>query len=114
MAEIFISVSNGIDIDVKSGEFVINTNRDADKVRIVSSPSSVSSDGHEYASQILIKTAQPFMDELQDVISNVLDYHGVGARVQGSSIVIDDADYLSEDTIEALQVAVKGLNTYLK
>jgi hypothetical protein len=54
------------------------------------------------------------MDDVVDTISSVMEYHGVEGYLDGNTIVIEDAEYLAEDTIDALETAVKGLNTYLK
>lgn len=114
MAEIFISVNQSIDIDVKSGQFVINQNGNNDVVRILSTPSVVGHDGAQSGATLSIKTAQPYIQEVSEVIDSVLEYHGVDAIIDGNSIVIDDADYLADDTVEAIEIAVKGLNSYLK
>ena len=114
MANIFISVNPSIDIDVKSGDFVVTRSEQNEAVKMLKTPSIVSADGVIQGSSISIKTAMPFVDEVAETVSSVLEYHGVEAFISGTTINIEDAEFLEEDTIEALETAVKGLNTYLK
>jgi sulfate adenylyltransferase subunit 1 (EFTu-like GTPase family) len=114
MANVFISVSNSIDIDVKSGDFVVTKNEQNEAVKMLKTPSIVFADGAIQGSLISIKTAMPFVDEVAETVYSVLDYHGVEALMDGTTINIEDAEFLEEDTIEALETAVKGLNNYLK
>lgn len=113
MARAFISVNQNIDIDVKSGQFVLNAET-PEPVKFFISPEVIDQDGNETGSKISIKSAMPHIDDVVETLSPVLEYHGVKGYLAGNTIVIDDADYLADDTIEAIQTAVKGLNTYLK
>jgi hypothetical protein len=112
--EAFISVNNSIDIDVKSGDFVLTSAEQNETVKILRTPSTVSADGHSLGGTLSIKTAMPFLDEVAETVSPILEYHGVEAFMEGSTISIMDAEFLEEDTIEALETAVKGLNNHLK
>ena len=113
MARAFISVNNNIDIDVKSGEFVL-TSEKSEMVKFSISPEFINQEGEITGSKISIKSAMPHIDDVVETLSPVLDYHGVQGFLSGNTIVINDADYLADDTVEALRTAVKGLNTYLK
>jgi hypothetical protein len=113
MIRSFISVNKEIDIDVKSGEFVINSGVEK-IVRLFVEPEIIDNQGSVTSGQISIKTAMPYIDDVVDTISSVMEYHGVEGYLDGNTIVIEDAEYLAEDTIDALETAVKGLNTYLK
>lgn len=113
MAQAFISVNQNIDIDVKSGQFVLHAEK-LEPVKLSISPDVVDADGTETGSKISIKSAMPHIDDVVETLSPVLEYHGVKGYLSGNTIVIEDADYLADDTIEAIETAVKGLNTYLK
>lgn len=113
MVQSFISVNNNIDIDVKSGEFVINASP-ADQVKISFNHSGVDQGGHSTPGFISIKTAQHLINDVISVIDPILEYHGIEAETSNNSIIINDSEYLEQDTIDALELAVKGLNTYLK
>ena len=113
MIRSFISVNKEIDIDVKSGEFVINSGVEK-IVRFFLEPETIDNQGLVTSSQISIKTAMPHMNDVVDAISSVMEYHGIEGYLDGNRIVIEDAEYLAEDTVDALETAVKGLNTYLK
>jgi len=111
--EAFISINQSLDIEVKSGQ-VVMTKPVGNEVTLSLMPSTVGTDGSQEPSQIMLKASPSMIREVKSIIDPVLDYHGIDATVSGGKITITDADYLAEDTIEAIQLAVKGMNNYLK
>jgi hypothetical protein len=109
----FISINQSLDIEVKSGQ-VVMTKPAGNEVTISMKPSTVNADGFGESSQIMLKASPSIIREVKSIIDPVLDYHGIDAIVSGGKITISDADYLADDTINAIELAVKGMNSYLK
>jgi hypothetical protein len=110
----FVSINKNMDIEVKSGQIVMTSGSEKNEVTISMTPSSIDSDGFENAGFISVKSSRALVNEVKSILDPVFEYHGIDAQVSGTSVIISDIDYLAEDTIEAIEVAVKGMNSYLK
>ncbi len=105
-----ISLPDGQDIEVKSGRVINNRNmsklRQALELLTEVVESSQKPETKQY--NLVIAGEESDLIEVKSLIEPVLEFYGVSAYEDSRGIVIDDADYLDEETIEAIESVVHG------
>lgn len=109
--KILLSTPHGHDIDVKSGRVI--SSRNMGKIRQaleLLTEVIESADNQQNKVNLVITGEQGDIEETKSLLQPVLDYYGVSVSHSTKSLTIEDADYLDEDTIEAIERVCKSLS----
>lgn len=108
--KIFLSTPQGNDIDVKSGRVISNKNMSKMRQALELLTEVIeSADGQKNKVNLVISGEQQDLGKAKSLLEPVLDYYGVSILQTTKSLTIEDADYLDEDTIEAIETVCKSL-----
>jgi len=105
-----ISLPDGQDVEVKSGRVISNRNMSKLRQALELLTEVVESSQKPETKQYNLVIAGEASDLLQvkSLIEPVLEFYGVSAYEDGRGIVIDDADYLDEEAVEALESVISA------
>lgn len=109
--KILLSTPYGHDIDIKSGRVI--SSRNMGKIRQaleLLTEVIESADNQKNKVNLVISGEQSDLEEAKSLLEPVLDYYGVSITHTTKSLTIEDADYLDEDTIEAIATVCKSLS----
>lgn len=102
-AKVLISTPFGDDIDVKSGRVI--SSRNMGKLRQafeLLTEVIESADGSKNKINLVVSGDQDQIAEAKELLQPILEYYGMSMNQETKVLIIEDADYMDEEAMEAI------------